>query len=550
MISRSRAVATYIWVGLLLLFAMGFAGPDGEALGLLACLLLSVLAVVRLDRRAVDQGRVDGWVSSRTATAVSVLWATWAVVASSLITGAGGSLGPGLRCVGSLLVLGLAARRIRRFSREPGADRLELVWGVVVDRHRIVLLAVLAVGVVADLAAAATAISGGPIPLVLGLSGLFAAGWRGGWRRDRMVRQLRIVAANAGRVADPSNVDIHVRVWDDVFIERATVLYPMTSWVAPSDPAPLEQAFAAEGWRATLHADKRIVDVERLPARMELPETDALEPYERPTGLALRLGVTHDEDGRIVPAIWDPDAADPHLLAIGPTKSGKSVLLRCLLAQAIAGRWTSVIADPKGVDYRWAADLPGVALRASGDDAFEAIDFAVEEMHRRQAWMEEHAALTATNLSEVPDNPFPNMLVVVDEMAELAMLGDRKRREQTMAGLGSLARRARFVNIVLVVATQRPDATIIPGEIRGNLGTRVLTGEGEQQHKLMAFSTTDVSPLPPGYPRGRGRLMVGGAPPAEFQAAFIDPRTVIDVHAVSAAGSAGARARSNIVKLC
>ncbi|MDP2710270.1 MAG: FtsK/SpoIIIE domain-containing protein [Solirubrobacteraceae bacterium] len=491
-----------------------------------------------MDRRAVDRARVDGWVSPRTATTVSALWAMWAVIASSLLTGAG-TFGVGVRCTASLLALGVAGWRIRRFWREPGADRLELVWGVVVDRHRLVLLAVLAVGVVADLGAAAAAISGGSIPLVLGLCALFAVSWRGGWWRDRMVRQLRIVAANAGRIGDPSTVDIHVRAWDDVFIERATALYPLTSWVAPTDPAPLEQAFAAERWRATLHADKRIVNVERLPARMELPETDELDPYECPTGVALRLGVTHDADGRIVPAVWDPDAADPHLLAVGPTKSGKSVLLRCLLAQAIAGRWTSVIADPKGVDYRWAANLPGVALRASGDDAFEAIDYAVDEMHRRQTWMEEHAALTATNLTEVPGNQFPNMLVVVDEMAELSMLGDKKRREQTMASLGSLARRARFVNIVLVVATQRPDATIIPGEIRGNLGTRVLTGDGEQQHKLMAFGTTDVCPLPPGYPRGRGRLMVGGAAPAEFQAAFIDPQTVIDAHSGRPGGGGG-----------
>lgn len=292
----------------------------------------------------------------------------------------------------------------------------------------------------------------------------------------------------------------------------------------------MQRAFAQAGWRCQVFPEDRAVRLERMEAPVPLPTRDVLDPYERPVGLALRLGVMHDPEGQVIPARWDPDAADPHLLTVGPTKSGKSVLLRCLLAQAVAGGWAIIIADPKGVDYRWASGLPGVILRASGDRAFDGIDAAVEEMHHRQAWMEEHAPPTATNLGEAPDNPFPNVLVVVDELAELLVLGDKRRREATSTGLGSLARRSRFVNVVMVVATQRPDASIVGGEVRGNLGTRVLTGEGEQQHKLMAFGTIDVAPLPAGYPRGRGRLMVGGGGPYEVQVAFIDPQAVIDAH--------------------
>ena len=126
-------------------------------------------------------------------------------------------------------------------------------------------------------------------------------------------------------------------------------------------------------------------------------------------------------------------------------------------------------------------------------------------------------------------------LVIIDETAELLDLdGDaedakeaRARREQTRKSLGSLARRSRFVSIVMCVATQRADATIIPVEARGNLGTRVLTGEGEPGHKQMAFGTQQTPRLRAGYPQGRGRVMVGGGLPREMQVPWISTEDIL-----------------------
>ena len=266
-----------------------------------------------------------------------------------------------------------------------------------------------------------------------------------------------------------------------------------------------------------------------------LPDRVPLKVHDAPNGLALRLGQAINAAGDAPEWVWwDPDAADPHLLSTGPTRSGKSVLLRVLLAQALAGGWVVIIADPKGVDYRWADGLPGIR-RASGERAFEAIDWAREEMARRQNWMENHAPRTAANLGESPNNPFMPCLVIIDETAELLELdGDaedakeaRARREQTRKSLGSLARRSRFVSIVMCVATQRADATIIPVETRGNLGTRVLTGEGEPGHKQMAFGTQQIPRLRAGYPQGRGRVMVGGGMPREMQVPWISTEDIL-----------------------
>jgi hypothetical protein len=264
-----------------------------------------------------------------------------------------------------------------------------------------------------------------------------------------------------------------------------------------------------------------------------LPSFVGLDPHRAPVGLALLLGTGRDRDGQPTEVWWDPDVADPHALIGGRTKSGKSVVLRTLVAQALAGGWSIILADPKVVDYRWAEGLAGVT-HYGGDDAPMAIDAACAEMDRRQEWMRHHAPRTATDLMTVEGQPFRPCLVIADEVAELVSIGDKDRRKETTALLGSLARRSRFVGMICAFATQRPDVSILPGEVRANLGTRVLTGDGDQHMRQMILETTELSPLPrdPRDPdravKGRGRVKVGGSFPREVQFAFVDPVDIID----------------------
>lgn len=425
--------------------------------------------------------------------------------------------------------------RLRQVLALPGANRLELALGVVTDRKRPIVLAVATVGGVVLAGGVVVGLPFAGLPLVLGVAALVAWGWKPARVRAAAVRRLQMHVANATRVTDANAVQVEPERWlahsDDV-IDQALAALPDT-WVPPDPADRMLDALRRDGYRAEVHHERALALDYQAPPE-PLPDRVTLDVDDAPAGLALRVGWGIDPDtGEQGWAWWDPDAADPHALVVGPTRSGKSVALRGLLSQALAGSWVVLISDPKGVDYRWADGLPGVE-RASGDNAYEAIDWAVEEMHYRQTWMEEHAAPTATNLGEVEDNPFSPVLVIVDETAELVELGGdgdakakKQRRELTRERIGSLARRCRFVQMVLCVATQRPDASILGGEVRGNLGTRVLTGQGEQQHRLMAFGTDDVEPLPAGFPNGRARLMVGGAGPFEIQVPWISAEDVL-----------------------
>ncbi len=258
-----------------------------------------------------------------------------------------------------------------------------------------------------------------------------------------------------------------------------------------------------------------------------LPDHVGLPVDAAPNGLGLRLGVALDDTGHHEWIWWDPDATDPHVLVCGLSKSGKTILLRCLLSQALAGGWDTIISDPKGLDYRWTDGLPGVE-RFAGDGAFGALDRAVAVMRGRQAWMASHAPATATNLGEVLGHPFKPCLVLLDKANVMLELGgegepaDQKRRKAlNVKEFGDLARLSRAMQMVMCVEMQRPDGKFLEGEARSNLGTRVLTGEGTSAHKLMAFDTAEVAPLPKDASRGRARVAVGGGKPREFQVPWI-----------------------------
>ncbi len=390
-----------------------------------------------------------------------------------------------------------------------------------------------------------------PIPLLLcaALLALVAAHVRYA-RSERALADIRRQAKGVATDAIPTRSGqreprVHIKTNRSGELVRV-VVHHLPYRLGEDDAKRLEELWSTrvpdppghEGWRFDWQwSQNRLLAYPQHLA--PLPSKIDLDPSQAPEGLAFRLGQSISEDGSQPEWVrWDPDAADPHILVTGPTRSGKSIALRVLLCQALAGEWLCYIGDPKGVDYRWADGLPGIH-RASGDNAFEAVDWAIAEMKNRQAWMEEHAPRTAANLGEVTENPFKPCLVLLDETAELLELGGegedkekKQRRTLTLEELGSLARRSRFVQMVMCVATQRADARLIPVEIRGNLGTRVLTGEGEPGHKQMAFgqALAAVSRLPKNYPAGRGRVMVGGGLPREMQVPWISTQAILDRH--------------------
>jgi len=217
-----------------------------------------------------------------------------------------------------------------------------------------------------------------------------------------------------------------------------------------------------------------------------------------PDGLNLLAGL--NQQGR-----WERTAG--HTLIAGSTGDGKSVALRVLLAQALIGGWQAIVADPKGVDYRWAGGLDGVTVH-SREDAHEAIP-------------QVHAGLEARMRGASVERP---VLLVIDELPMVT----HDYPEVTDA-LGTLLRLGARQQIVVAVATQRPDSTVLGGEQRSNLGTIMLAGVGTTETRRMLFGDKRLKPRPPADPpRGLAYISTADGPVA-VQVPWLTAQDVIDL---------------------
>ncbi len=279
---------------------------------------------------------------------------------------------------------------------------------------------------------------------------------------------------------------------------------------------------------------------EPLPRRLAVTVADLRRKLAAsPSELAFWLGEGLTEDGSKVDIWWDPASGDPHSLVGGRTKSGKTVVLDLLVAQAVIRGWDVIIVDPKGTDFAWTGMLPGLRLWTL-DEAPLGLDEAVGEMQERQALASRHVWSGAPGADEhvdllaQPGQPYRPCLVVADEVPALSEIGDSDRQKQTQECMGLLARLARAQGMVCAFAAQRPDRGFLSGATKSNLGTRILVmSDGDTQMTSMVLDrASGALPRLSASVRGRGRVLVtgegsvGGNEPVEYQGAYISVASI------------------------
>ncbi|MEK9720642.1 MAG: DNA translocase FtsK 4TM domain-containing protein, partial [Quisquiliibacterium sp.] len=188
----------------------------------------------------------------------------------------------------------------------------------------------------------------------------------------------------------------------------------------------------------------------------------------------------------------------PHLLVAGTTGAGKSVginaMLLSLLYKSDPSRVRLIMIDPKMLEMSAYEGIPHLLAPVVTDmkQAGNALNWCVAEMERRYRLM---SKLGVRNLSgyntkiadaqrreELIPNPFsltpdapeprgqlPQIVVVIDELADLLMVVGKKVEEL----IARLAQKARAAGIHLILATQRPSVDVITGLIKANIPTRI-----------------------------------------------------------------------------
>ncbi|HVM00501.1 MAG TPA: FtsK/SpoIIIE domain-containing protein [Egibacteraceae bacterium] len=222
------------------------------------------------------------------------------------------------------------------------------------------------------------------------------------------------------------------------------------------------------------------VDVPRA-QRETVPYADyehLLDRATAPGSLDFLVGMAPSGDVRIADL-----ARLPHLLVAGATGSGKSVFLRALLASLVRTRTPEqlrlMVVDPKQVDFLQFEDLPHLMLGGVLTDPAEALIALVDTIdHERQHRLPILRGAGVTNVIEYYEaghapEELPQIVVVVDEFADLATSLDRENRARFMGLIQRYGQITRAFGIYLVLATQRPSVNVITGDIKANLTARV-----------------------------------------------------------------------------
>lgn len=173
----------------------------------------------------------------------------------------------------------------------------------------------------------------------------------------------------------------------------------------------------------------------------------------------------------------------PHLLVAGATGSGKSVFLRGLLAALVRARSPEqlqvLLVDPKQVDFMSFEALPhlrhGRIITDPGEAVLALSETIEEERERRLPLLR---AAGVTSLLEFYEaghsfDEMPQIVVLVDEFADLATSLDRDERARFMGLIQRYGQITRAFGIYLVLATQRPSVQVITGDIKANLTARI-----------------------------------------------------------------------------
>lgn len=191
----------------------------------------------------------------------------------------------------------------------------------------------------------------------------------------------------------------------------------------------------------------------------------------------------------------------PHILLGGSTGSGKSVLLKLLLMQAVKKGAAVSIADFKG-----GVDFPPVwhekcRICFEEDSLMELLDGLADELEWRKSLFQAAGSPNIDEYNRHTGKALQRHIFACDEVAEILDKTGLTKEQKEKVGLvesrlAVIARQGRAFGIHLILATQRPDATILTGQIRNNMDCRICGRADNVLSQIILDNTAAAEQIP------------------------------------------------------